>query len=135
MFVHLMMWLLAGAMTYEFVSLFNRSRYFRAFFLLAVVLSVLIVANNACADDKTPWVSTNNVTKLDVIKPGNLTFVGTGNEPLIVFKTDGTVWANPNLKPDETARKVLEIIKKQFPTLCQANAGRVDVEPSQGIVK
>lgn len=39
-----------------------------------------------------------------------LTISGGRSKPLMIFKSDGTVWANPELKPDETARKVLEIL-------------------------
>lgn len=39
-----------------------------------------------------------------------LTFVSNATE-LMRFNADGTVWANPDLKPDETARRVIELLR------------------------
>jgi hypothetical protein len=41
-----------------------------------------------------------------------ITFEGSNNQILLTFHTDGTVTANKELKPDETAKKVIDLLVK-----------------------
>lgn len=59
------------------------------------------------------------ISSISMAAPMKQSFVFTMNGvALLTFTPDGKVVASPELKPDETAKQVLDIIIKQWPTVC-----------------
>jgi hypothetical protein len=43
------------------------------------------------------------------------------DRPIVRFNTDGTIWINPDLAPDEAARQFLDALHPQFLAMFKAN--------------
>ena len=84
--------------------------------ILAILFLGAIMTTDAA---EKSWLSTSKddagfTIGAPMVQPGDLVFYA-GAEEVLRFHADGTVTSSPKLKADESARAVIEAIKKFWP--------------------